>query len=133
MRLPPLHLCPVCFLLTATSSYHLYRPFLGLALAHIIAMAACLPHSPLVSLPHIQAVIRSAQEHIAAYVPLDPAVAVFTSPSLKRRATGVSEVPRGPTTVLGEIVETGQIVAIGKREVIGREPGRALWRRLLGR
>jgi hypothetical protein len=96
-------------------------------------MTAAMPHSSLVSLPHVQAVIRSAQEHLAAYVPIDPDVAIYTSPSLKRRASGVNEVLRSPTTILSEIVETGQIVVLGKREVLGREPGRALWRRLMGR
>jgi hypothetical protein len=30
------------------------------------------------------------------------------------------------------MVETGHVVGLGKREVLGIEPGRELWRRILG-
>jgi hypothetical protein len=43
--------------------------------------------------------------------------------------------PTRPTiSLLAEIVEggSGVIVAIGKREVLGTEPGSGMWRRILG-
>jgi hypothetical protein len=35
-------------------------------------------------------------------------------------------------TILVEIVESGNVAAVGKREVVGRELGRDLWSRLVG-
>ena len=92
------------------SSFALYRPLLSLALAHLICLVTSLPHSPLISLQHVQTVLRSTYDTLSSAQPID----------------------QGPTSLLAEMVESGHVVGIGKKEVLGFEPGRELWRRILG-
>ncbi len=153
----------------AISSFGLYRPLLGLAIHHLVCLSTALPHSPIISLPHVQTVLRSVYEAIATAQPLDipPAAGLGysgrpTSAVGGHRARfslseasgvavpvggmGLSTGPAavgggggplpGSTVVAGnllvEMVESGQVGLVGKREFLGVEPSRDLWRRILG-
>jgi len=96
--------------LIPTSSFALYRPLLALALTHLISLVTSLPNSPIISLTHVSTVLRSTYDTLMSAQPID----------------------RGPASLLAEMVETGHVVGLGKREVLGIEPGRELWRRILG-
>lgn len=94
----------------STSSFALYRPLLGLSLTHLISLVTSLPHSPLISLGHVGTVLRSTHDTILSAQSAD----------------------QGSTSLLREIVEGGHLVGVGKRDVLGVEPGRDLWRRVVG-
>jgi hypothetical protein len=76
-----------------------------------------IPHSPITPIPHIQSILRLAYERLGGGQP-SQWPATTTPPVLG--------------TILVEIVESGNVAAVGKREVVGRELGRDLWSRLVG-
>jgi len=126
---------------TLVYSFPVMKAFFGLAMAHLIGMASMI-HSPIISIAHVQSVLRSVADGLAAAGPLEtvprhggpspsPASAAPPGrPSSSGRRPSLSR-PLPPSLLL-EIVETGALVEIGKREVVGAEPDRELWRRLLG-
>lgn len=109
-------------------SYPVLRPFFGLAIAHLVGMVTKLSHTPIISLPHVQGQLRGVFDMLADAAPLDGSVA-GAGPTSPR-----SEAESGPIapSLLRDIVETGQVAAIGKRDIVGAEPGRDLWRRIVG-
>lgn len=108
-------------------SFPVVRPFFGLAITHLVSLASTLSHSPIISLPHVQSVLRNVVETLAEAAPLDSARAI--SP---RAEPAPSPIPHLPPSLLVDMVENGAVVQIGKRELVAAEPGRDLWRRLLG-
>jgi len=91
---------------TLPYSIQLYKPLLGLSILHLITLALCLPSSPLISALHVTQVIRGVADALVGIIP--------------ERGLGL----------LGEIVEKGDL-GIGQG-LIGEEPGRGVWKRLLG-
>lgn len=100
-------------------SFPVLRPFFGLAITHLVNLVSNLSHTPIISLPHVQSVLRNVVETLAESAPLDS-------------ARGDPSTSPLPPSLLVDMVESGAVVQIGKREVAGAEPGRDLWRRLLG-
>ena len=92
------------------SSFALYRPLLAHALTHLISLVTSLPDSTLISQSFVQTVLRSIYDALVEAKPVDQI----------------------PNSLIAEMVETGQLVGLGQREVLGVEPGRELWRRILG-
>ncbi len=100
-----------------SSSFPIFRSRLALAVAHLIAHATTLQHSPITPLPHIQSVLRLAYERLGGGQPSQwPAT---TAPPVLG-------------SLLVEIVDGGDIAAVGRREVLGKALGRELWARLVG-
>ncbi|CAD6563815.1 MAG: hypothetical protein TREMPRED_001389 [Tremellales sp. Tagirdzhanova-0007] len=91
-------------------SFALYRPLLAHALTHLISLVTSLPDSTLISQSFVQTVLRSIYDALVEAKPVDQI----------------------PNSLIAEMVETGQLVGLGQREVLGVEPGRELWRRILG-
>jgi hypothetical protein len=131
------------------SSFALYRPHLAFALAHLLSLCLVLPTSPLISSSHVLTVLRSTYDTILAANPLDAVL----QPSPVRPGTGTSTLSGarthsvittatgGPAAAVGTAGAVGggsllsEIVELGiprGREVLGAEPGRELWRMLVG-
>ncbi|ORY31646.1 hypothetical protein BCR39DRAFT_87706 [Naematelia encephala] len=100
---------------TLAYSFPLYRPLLSLAILHLTALCTYLPASPIISLPHVQTVLRSTLETLSTPVlPL-----------------GIGA--GGGIGLLGEMVERGDVSGVVKREFGGGvELGKDVWRRILG-
>ncbi|KAL1410840.1 hypothetical protein Q8F55_001783 [Vanrija albida] len=128
-------------------SLPVFRPFFGLAIAHLVGLTSALSHTPIINLSHVQQVFHTAAYHLspaqAASDPSGPgrpptAPGGVTSPqgaTPARAASPSGARPRGggpPVSLLQEMVETGAIIQIGKREIVNAEPGRDLWRRIVG-
>ncbi|BEJ15326.1 hypothetical protein CspHIS471_0410930 [Cutaneotrichosporon sp. HIS471] len=109
---------------TIAYSYTVLRPMFGLAIAHLVALVTKLSHTPIISLPHVQGQLRAVLDMLADAAPLDGAPIPPASPA--------EDGPALPSSLLRDMVETGQVTAIGKRDIVGAEPGRDLWRRILG-
>lgn len=126
-------------------SLPVFRPFFGLAIAHLVGLTSALSHTPIINLSHVQQVLHTAAYHVSPAQSPDPsgpgrlgaAPAGVTSP-----VGGGPAHPASPSgarhrggpapSLLQEMVETGAIIQIGKREIVGAEPGRDLWRRIVG-
>jgi hypothetical protein len=127
---------------TLAYSFPVVRPIFGLAIVHLVSMAAMI-HSPIISIPHVQKVLASVVDSLAAAAPLE-LVAPLPPPSAHSPAAatpsgrpsssgGRPSLPRPlPPSLLLEMVETGALVEVAKREIVGIEPDRELWRRLFG-
>lgn len=111
-------------------SYPVLRPFFGLAIAHLVGMVTRLSNTPIISLPHVQSQLRGVYDMLIDAAPLDGAPASIGG-GLSPRSE-VHEAPALPPSLLRDMVETGQVAAIGKRDIVGAEPGRDLWRRIVG-
>lgn len=120
-------------------AFPVLRPFFGLAIVHLVSMATTLSHTPIISVPHVQSVLRNVVQVLGSAQPLDgvrdPASPPVRSPASAPptgRPPEAAEAPRLPQSVLLEMAETGAIVQIGRRDIVAAEPGRDLWRRVLG-
>jgi len=113
---------------TLPYSFALYRPQLGFAIHHLVALTACLASSPIISQSHVAAILRSTYETMINAQPLD----MHSTPARPVSARPGSSGADGFTDLLTEMVETGRIVEVGLRELVDVEPGREVWRRLLG-
>ncbi len=99
------------------SSLPLFRNQLAFAVTHLIAQITQIPHSPLTPIPHIQTTLRLAYERLGGGQP-------------SQWPSGVPIPVMG--TLLAEVVETGNVAAVGKRGIIGKEIGRDLWKKVIG-
>lgn len=122
---------------TLAYSFPVVRPFYGLAIAHLVGMASMI-HSPIISVPHVLGVFRSVADGLAAAAPFDGILRQSptqhsppTAPSSGHPGAGRPSGPLPPSLLL-EMVETGALVEVGRRDIVGAEPDRELWRRLLG-
>ncbi|XAO26259.1 hypothetical protein I312_105094 [Cryptococcus bacillisporus CA1280] len=112
---------------TLPYSFALYRPLLGLAVFHLISLAASLPTISTVSssMNVITMTLRQAYDVLNAQVP--------DREALPGPSAGIPGVGAGvvlPGGLLAEVVESGR-VDVGKRW-IGMDVGREAWRRIIG-
>lgn len=108
---------------TLTHSFAVLKPLFGLAVLHLVSMATTLGHLPIISVPHIEDVLRSVIDQLVekgpgAAGPAGPAKAPI-APALQQSLTF-------------EMVENGSVARVGKTQILGHEPCKELWRRLLG-
>lgn len=139
-------------------SFALFRPLLGLAIQHLISLHLSLPSSPIISQTHLSSTLRATLEAIQHAQPHDlyrptsgqrsaqsPAVgtgslagrsSVDRSARPSSRASRISGAdtsqrlaPVSEGGLLREMVEAG----IGRgKEIWGMQPGRDVWRKLIG-
>ncbi|TXT15813.1 hypothetical protein VHUM_00316 [Vanrija humicola] len=107
-------------------SLPVFRPFFGLAIAHLVGLTSALSHTPIINLSHVQQVLHTAAYHLSPAQASDGGPAHPASPSGARSRGGPAP------SLLQEMADTGAIIQIGKREIVGAEPGRDLWRRIVG-
>lgn len=92
------------------SSLPLLRWLLAFACCHLIGQGAALPQSQLTSLPRIQQSLRQVYDALGA--------------------GGEPSTRRAGRTLL-EIIETGDVDRIGRRDILGFPPGKDLWAKVL--
>ena len=119
---------------TLPYSLSLLRPILGLSIHHLASLATSLSTSPLVSLPHLSSTLRAIHDLLLEALPLaeDSGIRGRRNSDSGMSSSSRRPLSSTPPSLLGEIVETGQIIAVGKRDLLGAEPSMALWRRITG-
>lgn len=103
---------------TLAYSFTVLKPLYGLAILHLVSMAATLGHLPIISVGHVETLLRSVIDQLVDKGGPGPAKAPI-APSLQQSLTL-------------DMVENGSVAGLGKREVLGQEPCKELWRKLLG-
>lgn len=101
---------------TLAYSFTVLKPLYGLAILHLVSMAATLGHLPIINVQHVESLLRSIIDQL---VEKGPGGTKAPPPLLQQSLTL-------------DMVENGTVVITGKREVLGAEPCKELWRKLLG-
>lgn len=108
---------------------------LALAIAHILSLTSALNNSPIINASHVLTVLRSTHDALNNAAPLDMTHAISVGPGVYPGSAGGRPLTTSSTastrsgSLLSEVVAGG--VGLGK-EVLGAEPGRELWKRLVG-
>ncbi len=76
-----------------------------------------IPDSPITPIPHIQSILRLAYERLGG-----------GKPSQWPSNTN----PPVLGSLLAEVVESGNVAGVGRRDVVGKDLGKELWVRLIG-